>query len=482
MTKANKINKELLEKIFTDRKVRTELTKQDHYWFFHTYFTNHIQYPTAKFQKEIISLTQNQNLPIVAIISFRDSAKSTIVTESSVIWSILGMPQKKFVVILAKTQQQARLHFANMKGQLESNEWLKNDFGPLQIRDAEWTASSLILPKYKAKIICASIDQSIRGLRFNEHRPDLIIADDLEDDLSTRNKEIRDKTYNWFLREVLPLGEKDTKIMIVGNLLHPDSLIMRLKADMDKKKRKGIFRKYPIIADDKSMWPEKFPTMKDIDELKLHIGDDKAWNQEFLLNEQYDDNYIIQPEWISTYKEILENEKDFRFYAIGIDPAVVDKENSCYSAMVILKVYGNWDKLRMYVLPNPINKRMEFPTLIETIKQNYDYFRVQGPTKIFTEDIAAQGYVTQQLNHEDLPAEGVVPKGDKDARLQVLSHAIRNKKIIFPEIGADELITQLVEFKNITYKDLADAFSLVCNKVIVDDKRRVKPEIFTIRY
>lgn len=70
--------------------------------------------------------------------SFRGSAKSTIMTVSYPIWAIIGKLQKKFIVILSQTQYQARLHLANIKAELESNELLKQDLGPFYEVNEEW--------------------------------------------------------------------------------------------------------------------------------------------------------------------------------------------------------------------------------------------------------------------------------------------------------------------------------------------------------
>ena len=71
-------------------------------------------------------------------------------------------------------------------------------------------------------------------------------------------------------------------------------------------------------------------------------------------------------------------------------------------------------------------------------------------------------------------------RGDKELRLRVSSCSMQTEKILFHRTGTKDLITQMVEFNNMKDKDLADAFSLMANKVIEDDKRIVIPEIFTV--
>ena len=128
------------------------------------------------------------------------------------------------------TRNQAKQQMMNMRKELENNKMLKGDLGPFQEEhDSEWGSSSLVFSNSGARITVASVEQSIRGIRHGEYRPDLIICDDVENLASTKTKEGRDKTYEWLTGEIIPAGDVKTKIVLVGNLLHEDSLLMRLK-------------------------------------------------------------------------------------------------------------------------------------------------------------------------------------------------------------------------------------------------------------
>jgi len=78
----------------------------------------------------MFKITEDQTLKISAIMSFRGSGKSTVITLSYPIWAIVGVQQKKFVVIISRTEQLAKLHMSNLKRELESNELLRQDLGP----------------------------------------------------------------------------------------------------------------------------------------------------------------------------------------------------------------------------------------------------------------------------------------------------------------------------------------------------------------
>jgi phage terminase large subunit-like protein len=132
-----KLTDEIIEGLVKDQQVRRNVVKESHMTFFHLYFNEYVQYETAEFQREMFKITENDDLKLAIIVAFRGSGKSTIMTMSYPIWSILGKQQKKCVVILSQTQQQAKIHLTNIKRELESNELLRRDLGPFEEQSDE---------------------------------------------------------------------------------------------------------------------------------------------------------------------------------------------------------------------------------------------------------------------------------------------------------------------------------------------------------
>ena len=98
----NEIPQELIDTMIKDQKVRIAITKKSHWYFFHFYFAKYVKHPTAEFQREIIRLTENEDVKNFFVVAFRGSGKSTIITTSYVLWAILGQQQKKFILIVVK--------------------------------------------------------------------------------------------------------------------------------------------------------------------------------------------------------------------------------------------------------------------------------------------------------------------------------------------------------------------------------------------
>lgn len=455
----------IIQQIVNDRDVRLAVTYESHYLFFHTYLGHYVKYPTADFQKEIFRITEDHSVKFAVIIAFRDSAKSTIVNLSNPIWSIIGKPQKKFVLILGQTQNQARRHLNNIKREFESNALLARELGPFEEKDGEWGSVSLEIPKFGARITAASSEQSIRGIRHGEHRPDLIILDDVEDSNSVKTLEGRNKTYDWLMSEIIPAGDRDTKIIVIGNLLHEDSLLMRLKENMEAEKLDGIYRAYPLINEDgEILWPGKFRNMEEVEDLHKTISSEVAWQREIMLRIIPDDGQVIYPEWIQYYDQLPDKKPSY--VVVGIDLAIKQKDTADYTAMVSAYVYGHGDKLKIYILPNPINERLTFPKTLERIRMINDVYS-RDSKYICVEDVAYQEAVLQQLKAEGISAEGVkVNSRDKRSKLIATSEYVFSGKVVFPRVGTEKLISQLVHFGVEKHDDLADAFAFVVLKVI----------------
>lgn len=471
MSKTNKLIPDaVVDKMIADRAIRTAVTQQSHFMFFHFYFAHYVKYKTAPFQKEIFSLTEDETIKNLYIVAFRGSGKSTIITTSYPIWAILGRQQKKFVLILCQTRTQAKQHMVNLKRELEDNQLLRNDLGPFQEESDEWGSSSLVFSNMNARITAASSEQSIRGLRHGQHRPDLIIGDDVEDMASTKTKEGRQKTYGWLKGEIIPLGDKNTKLVIVGNLLHEDSLLMHLKIDIEEGNGEGVFKQYPLLNEDGDiLWKGKYADLNNIEIERKKLGNEIAWQREFLLRIIADEDQIFSHDQIQYYKHLPSNH--WKRALIGTDLAISQKASADYTALVSGLVSGYGDDFRIYILPNAIQRRMDFQDTLSEIKTMHDSIQHYGKVIILVEGVGYQQVVAEQLNNDRYGAESISVSSDKRARLMSVSNLVISGHVLFPEKGCEELIANLVGFGKEKHDDYADAFSILARRAIQFNKR-----------
>lgn len=459
----------LMRKMMKDKAIRTSITKVSFLYFFHFYYAHYVKYETADFQKELFHLLESNPKENLYVVAFRGSGKSTIITTAYPLWAILGKQQKKFCVIFTQTRVQAKQHMMNIRTELENNELLKRDLGPFKEESDEWGSSSLVFKRHGARITVASTEQSIRGIRHNEHRPDLLICDDVEDVQSTKTREGREKTYNWLRGEVIPTGDRNTRLIIVGNLLHEDSLLMKIKREVEGEKTLGIFKQYPLLdRHDLCLWTGKYPDKSALEEEKKKVGSEVSWQREYLLRIIPSDDQVIYPEWIQYYDDLPgEEHPGYRGTYIGVDLAISSKDAADETAIVMAHVYSRAEKLRIYILPTVISKKLNFPAQVDLIKEiSVTHLGKRCGGEIFVESIAYQEALPQMLEHEGIEATAIKPKGDKRTRLSLTSTAIKSGLIKFPRQGCEKLIQQLVGFGVEKHDDIADAFSLLINATI----------------
>jgi len=391
---------------------------------------------------------------------------------------MVGRQNKKYELLVGQTQNLSRQMLKNLKSELETNELLIKDFGPFD-NHSDWRSSTLVIPKFGTRITATSAGESIRGLRHIQYRPDLIICDDIEDLSTVKFRENRDKIYNWLMGEVIPIGDIDTKIIIVGNLLHEDSLMMRLKDHIDEiGDMRGTYHEFPLMDDNGiCLWPDKFPTSNEIAQLRSKVPDRVTFEREYLLHIIADGNQVIHRDWIQYYDlDDIPNPKTLpaRLLTAGIDLAISEKSTADFTAIVPALVYGYGEELKIYILPFIVNKRLDFIKTIEKIKEVQQKIMTLHPigmVKFFSEAVGYQTSLVQQLKVEKVLTEAVnIGNSDKRSRLCLTSPYIESGKVLFPEHGAELLIDQLVNFGVEKHDDLADAFSLVINKIIETDQ------------
>lgn len=471
---------ELLERIISDGQVRREVTRQSHSYFIPVYFSDYLKYQSAKFHSEMIELTERTDLRLAVVVAFRGSAKSTIFSLSYPIWSILGVQQKKYVLIISRTQQQAKQILQNIKAELERNELLKQDLGPFEEAKGEWRSSTIVITKYDARITVLSADQSMRGLRHKSHRPDLIICDDIEDISSTKTQEGRDKTFNWFTHEIIPSGDIGTRIILIGNLVHEDSLIMRLREKIERKEVDGVFRSYPLLdIHGDCLWPEKFSTQESIETARKEAMSQKAWEREFLLRLIPDEGQIIDQLWLRHYHDIPSDMHQLGIY-VGVDLAISKNTYSDYTAIIPMVACEKNKKLYLYILPEIVHKRLNFPETCQEIKILEFKLRskYQLEPMFFIENVAYQDAIVQQLKEDGVNVEGIKPYGDKRERLSITAQPLKDGQIYFPFGKSLELEQELINFGIEKHDDLADAFSMVTLEVLVNRKPKKRGILF----
>lgn len=198
---------------------------------------------------EIVASPKGENDAIAAP---RGEAKSTLVSQLFVLWTIIcGI--KHYPVIVMDSIDQAYPMLEAIKAELVYNPRLLMDFPEVCGGGRVWQMGT-ILTRNDIKVQVAGSGKKLRGLRHGPYRPDLVVLDDIENDEQVRSPEQRDKLENWLKKTVLPLGTAGGKldVIYIGTILHHDSVLSRtLKNPLWRVARFKALIRWP---DNMSLW------------------------------------------------------------------------------------------------------------------------------------------------------------------------------------------------------------------------------------
>jgi len=473
-----RVNPKDIEAFAENEAVRIAFAETDFHFFCMTYLTHNFPLDMADFHHEIFETLMSDD-SFVSMIGFRGSAKSTIL-EAFALWRFVTK-QSDFIVYVGATDSDAKKSLANIRAELEENKLLKADFD-IQI-DKKTTAGTSKWSEghitYDGRAMLArSRNQKVRGLKFKGNRIDLIIVDDLEDVEATRTLEKRKKTREWFFSEVAQATKqgvlaKDTKIIMIGNLVHRDCLLEHLN-----RSELVTVHKFPLIDDEGNItWKGLYPDMDAIAEKKAEVliaGEGMGniiWQREYLLKIVDDADQIITMDDIQYYDDKW-LQKDKKRGGVGVDLAISKAETADYTAMTkIVEVENDYGEARYLVLKGNLKKRIGFTETVGEAK----LINAMMPerTTFYVEDVAYQKSAIEMFQKNGLKTVGMKVTKDKRARLFSVASYIQSGIVLFPKDGADDIIEELLGFGIEEHDDQVDSLVHAIDGMLNMKQRRI---------
>jgi len=420
------------------------------------YLGHHFDLDPAIFHKDLVDVLESEAEEAVEVIGFRGSAKTTFCSLAYPLWLVL-FRKYNFIILMNETTTQMKINILSIRKEFEDNDLFQSDFpNAIEPRKNKWSEGELEFAN-DIYLLGRSRGQKIRGMKYRQYRPQVIIADDLEDLEWVRKKENRDKTERWFNSEVIPAqDELKCKMVLIGNLLHNDALMARIK-------KRNIYKvmEFPLITDDGVItWKGKYPNQEAVDKKKKSVGSSSAWSREYLLKVISEEDQVIKDSDIHKYPVSILTEKEtdgglrypIRNGATSVDLAISEKETADYTAIIQGLEVSYLGSNKILIKPHPINRRMDFDTTQTVIKSQHSTMPVGS--KLLVEDVAYQKAAIQELARKGLSVKGVRPIADKRARLETASPYIKDGTVLFAEYGCEELIDQLLGFGVEAHDDL----------------------------
>jgi predicted phage terminase large subunit-like protein len=413
--------------------------------------------------------------PVNLQLVFRGAGKSTTCTITKAVHLLLKNPNLR-ILIASKTAQNAEGFLKEIKGIFESNERLKEVFGPYydskKIR--KWDSREIeVLPRTstakEASITCVGVDGTIVSKHY-----DVILSDDLVDEENSRTQYMRDKTRSWYYQTLDPtLEPPDVRVPHrgehhhLGTRYHYGDLYGHfIENEMDK-----AHQIIPALdSSGRSPWPEKYPAVWFARKRKKagliifnaqYQCDTEAMKGEIF---QYDDCQMVQA---SDYPAL----EDLRVF-MGVDLAISEKQTADKFAIVVIGITA--DRTGYYVLDH-YEGQLRFSAQTSKIME---FYRRWDPVRVGLETVQYQEAQLQVLKEldPDVRIKPVKTQKDKVTRAWKLSPLFEDKRVFFKKTQHDLLVEHMVLFPNNDHDDLFDAFDLAITASKIKKRRKRERE------
>jgi len=349
---------------------------------------------------------------------------------------------------------------------------------PLHDKDEKMThAGTMVTP--------ISWTASIRGLfnltQLGKFRPDLLIADDMEDPQEVSSDNQRAKIQSWLdscFKNLVQFynvrGPKEFlwEQIVSGTMLHDDCLIERCCKCGD----------YETV--ELSLCDEKFesnaPEFITTEQLKVErkeyerTGKTHLWYQERMGLSMNPDAAEFKPEYFTTFQEKDIQDVHFSTHAVLLDTARTIEQHSCDTAIVGVSfapeentfyvrdlVYGKLEPAMYKGGDQPSESLLEVFQMADRLGNNYSqtvigYERtglglyIEYPLESFQRERGSY-YILEALDST----------GNKDDRIMSLAPMHRMGRFKYAENIVDQFKLQLVRMPASSKKDIADALAFI---------------------
>ena len=509
---------------YPDKEFRTQLAELDMEFFAKFYLGHHFTKPFATMHDDLIGDLQEamgtQGRLNEVFLLPRGHGKTTIVTLVFPAWCTV-LNKRRHILIISDSHDQSKEQLGTLKDELEFNDRLLEDFGNL--RGPKWQESEIVTAN-SVKISALGARMKVRGRKFRQWRPDLMILDDVENLVAVNSPTQRDSLLTWFTQSVMRAGWEDTKVFLVGNMLHFDCLLAKQVANPLFRHRKykalvewpshmHLWDKWRDIITDLavstdaraeagevfyeehkeemlegavSAWPEAFPV---VDLMMIRVSEGEASFSMELQNEPVDPEKRMFKSW-GTYQREIRLGVEWLVPCSGraavtlsscalfafTDPSLGKTQKADFSAIIIIaKAITN----QQYVLEADVQRRTPEAIWSDQIvwMEKYPQIVQWGiETNSFQALMATETARRSLEANNPIPVVSINQQPNKMARIQTLQPDFENRYLLLNKLGQELLKMQLTQWPMGAHDDGPDGLE-ACRNMARKHEPMESPEI-----
>ncbi len=460
------------------------------------------------------------------IVCPRGFAKTTIFDFAVISWCIC-YKESIFTILIGKKDKDATQFMDDILQLFEKNKRIIDNFGVLIDRKHNTVNANEIEFTNGCDLQAVGSGTSIRGRKYGNIRPTLVIGDDAQDDNDVLTPEARQKKYDIWCKQVENVGDtavyrkgkkikKATKIVSIGTVLHLECLISRLSHNPDYKtilKRAILLQEGQTVDDifEQPLWQEckkllynnkdsnpqetaRQFYLDNYDEMQFPVLWPEKWdcfedlaldywkNRKTFMSEKMNDGTSIGKNWFESYRSMRRIDIEQNLFiktALVIDPASTTGDKSDYTSMVVASESSN----EFYYMRKIIMRKLTYNEycgmVIRLLKMYRDITHICIEKNTFSgadvDKIRELIIADPELDITDYEFINKMQKQNKDEKISTIIDDVNNGKIIFVSDDEDceEAFKQLKEFQgqeNSLHDDFPDVVSeAVINLSAIED-------------
>lgn len=237
------------------RIARGDLDSLDLLAWGRTYLPAHFRHPPSTMHRWLADqcdMADGTRGTKLNVLGPRGSAKSTLGTLCLPLRAAME-GREPYIWIVSDTKHQACAHLENIKAELLENRRLIEDYPEAVGPGPVWRGNAIVL-RNGATIEAFGTGQRLRGRRHRQHRPTLIVCDDLQNDGHIRSAAQREHSREWFHGTLMKAGTPRTNVVHLATALHRDALAMELHRTPGWTSR--IFKSIERWPDHAGLWQQ----------------------------------------------------------------------------------------------------------------------------------------------------------------------------------------------------------------------------------
>lgn len=295
-----------------------------------TYFPQTFRQRSPSFAREMWEPMNDPGKRLVNIIAFRGSSKTSrarIFASKRIAYGI-----SRTILYVGVSQEKAIQSVSWLRNRIDRNHMWRETFGLR--RGSKWEETSCEIEHglfgHTIRVVGAGVTGSLRGINFDDWRPDLIICDDPQDDEMAANEIQREKLVDLLLGAVRnslapETDEPNAKmIMLITPQHHEDISQRALRSQMWSSYVYPCWTRETMdlpTQQQESSWPDRFPSTVLRKEKLQHIADNKlsVFTREMECRLISRETAQFKPMWLNVRENLDSAPRGF-YSVLAIDP------------------------------------------------------------------------------------------------------------------------------------------------------------------